>query len=189
MKISDALILLREFPEKIMTEYIEEGGFDINALFKSYDLQDKIAKIKRIINNYGLQSGTPESDIAVIMSKIADYFDDLNDIFKTTDCDEEKKPAKNYIPKSDYKQLLSTIRMLCGMNIQNYADLSVFDAHSLITLEDDGETVEELRAKALEKINESEKSKPHRQHLWDNWTEEDKKNKALLKRFIESKDV
>ncbi|MDX9803452.1 MAG: hypothetical protein RBS96_05445 [Dehalococcoidales bacterium] len=172
-----------------MTEYIGEGGFDINALFESYDLKDKIVKMKRIIRNYGLRSGTPEHDLAVIMTKIIDYCDDLSDIFKSMDCEDIKAPESDIKPKSDYKQLLHTIRMLCGMNIQNFADLSIYDAHNLITLEDDGESVEELRAKVLKKINASERSKERRQHLWDNWTEEDKNNKTLLKRFIESKDI
>lgn len=189
MKISDALILLREFPEKIITEYMVEGGFDINALFQSYELKDKIVKIKRIIRNYGRKSGTPESDLSVIMGMISDYLDDLADIFKSMDCKDVKTPEKKFQPKSDYKQLLNTIRMLCGMNIQNYADITVFDAHNLITLDEVGESVKELREKVLEKINSSEKSKARRQHLWDNWTEEDKNNKVLLKRFIESKDV
>lgn len=189
MKISDALILLREFPDKIMTEYIEGGGFDINALFKSYELPDKIAKIERIIRNYRLRSGTPEEDIAVIMGKVSDYLDDLTAIFNGMDPDEEKKPEKVIESKPDYKQLLNTIKVLCSLNIQNYDNLSIFDAHNMIMLDEDGESVKELQEKALEKINESEKAKPRRQHLWDNWSEADKKNKVLLKRFIESKDV
>jgi hypothetical protein len=182
MKISEALILFREFPECRINDYLKEGDIDIITLLKSYDIETVKLKLYRILGKDDY-----EKQLFEIKTMFIEYMYELSQVYK--DYKEENKEETIQIkPPSEYKQIIQLIVNLGKLNI-DYTNLTILDGYTCITA-GQSKSVEQLQLEVKRKIEDAKgHARVRREQIWNQWTEEQRTNKDILQHFIDSKDI
>ena len=191
MKVYEALTLLGEFPEKIITDYFKKGNLDIVAFFSSYSSQEII----EIMYNLGYRTESDTEAIQDIAKKLTDYIIELNKIYNHIKVPEESQEAENGTQNAkledmpDYKKLLIIVRRMAEIGNFDLSRLTLFNAHGILALDfKPVKSIEELLKEVEEKINSgNEEQRIRRQSVWDASIKRgDNENRKFIMHFLES---
>lgn len=182
MILSKILILLREFPQTVINDYIAEGGFKISALLSLYEPSIVEKKIDDICNQLGIK-GNYEEKIVEVAKMFYEYIYETGKIFELI---EQVPDQVKQEPVPDYKQLLQTISTLAKLGNYDLNIITLFDAFNLIRISQGYKNLKELQAELKEIIENTKgvKDKIMRQKNFDLLSDEDKQDRNLLLHLI-----
>jgi len=192
MEIASILKLLREFPNSVLSDYMDkEGNYDIDALFSSYSYSDKIGILKRL----GYDKYSIDDAVKDVKNRVIDYLIELNKVSKVLEDETEEKsaeqPLKCEYETPDYIQLIRIITAIMSFGKYDLNTITLFDAHYILIMQDpEYKTTGELMNEINKKINtKNSDTRLRRQQIWDSCSEKDKKSRRFMLHFLKSEDI